>query len=199
MLTAPPAAHPATPPTPPVPQPPAHPAGEESFQQVWVFPNASSPYPADISVTGSAPDPRDRRHPDILRNADRNLAMNPEFMDKVFEGVDLEQMMAMEKKKTLVPDMYFDLIDVAPEVEKKKRVYLNRIDNAPNVDVEKIILGQPFETSPGSKGKKPRPENIKGMAVTPGPNFQHFDNEKEMTIRIIREESQIEITLKERK
>jgi beta-lactamase regulating signal transducer with metallopeptidase domain len=199
MLTAPPTAHPATPPTPPVPQPPVHPAGEESLQQVWVFPDAASPHPADVPVSATAPDPRDRRHPDILRNADRNQAMNPELMDKVFEGIDLEQMIAMEKKKTLMPGAYFDLIEVAPEVEKKKRVYFNRIENAPNLDVEKIILGHTFETSPGSKGKKPRPENIKGMAVTPGPNGQNFDNEKEMTIRIIREESQIEITLKERK
>lgn len=167
--------------TPPPPPPPAPTGAEEEFRQVWVFPSTGSPASPDAPVVSAAPDPRDRRHMDVLRNIDRELATHPEMMDMVRNGISLEKMIIAEKKKKVMPGIYEQF-----EVE-------------PNVELERVLLGRAFAQEPGVQLKKIKSETFGGMAAPARPRVQTFNKEKEMTIRIIQDDAQIEITVKERK
>jgi beta-lactamase regulating signal transducer with metallopeptidase domain len=166
--------------TPPPPSP-APPAGDESKSQVLVFFPAGSPSPPEAPIPAAAPDPRDRRHPNILRNAERDLAMHPEIMEMVKNGFTLEKMITKEKMKKTIPGLF------------------ERYDGDDDGDLEQVMIDQHFDMSPGFPLPKVKQENIRGMKVPATPRVEKFYKGEEMTIRIIKDGEQIEITVKERK
>jgi hypothetical protein len=155
---------------------------DENFKQIWVYPSAGSPSFREAPSGTGAPDPRDRRHPDILRNAERDLAMHPEIMSMVREGIDLEKMIVTEKKKKVFQEIY------------ERNEY-------PNVELDRILFEESIEVDPAPRiqMKKVKTESLRKMTLPVAPRVQTFNKEKEMTIRIIQDDGQIEITVKDRK
>lgn len=180
-VQAPPTAMSTTPPPPP-PAPPFETVADEDFKQIWVYPSAGSPSFQEAPAGTRAPDPRDRRHPDILRNAERDLAMHPEIMNMVREGINLEKMIVTEKKKKVLQGIY----------ERNEE---------PNVELDRILFEQSIAVDPAPRiqMKKVKTESLRKITTPVMPRVQTFNKEKEMTIRIIQDDEQIEITVKDRK
>jgi beta-lactamase regulating signal transducer with metallopeptidase domain len=179
VVRAPHHALPVTPPPPP--SPPAPPAGDESISQVWVFFPAGSPSSPEAPAPVAAPDPRDRRHPNILRNAERDLAVHPDIIELSKNGITLEKMITKEKKTKAIPGHY------------------ERYEGDYHLDLEQVMIDQHFDMDPGVSLQKVKQEAIRGIKVPATPRVETFSKDKEMTIRIIKDGEQIEITVKERK
>ncbi len=161
------------------PLPPPPPAAEiEELASIWNFPSTGEISEINIGKKSQAPDPRDRRHPGILINTD--LAMIEQSANIARNNVDLDKLIRLEKDRS------------AMALPNGKTMYEEG-------ELIQPLVEDYIKTTPELQFRKIRTETMKGYSATPKPIIHAVPGQKGMTIRIIGDENQIEITVKDKK
>ncbi len=168
-------------PVAPVP-PPAPPVNEftsEGFNFSFQFPESE-----DLIKASAAPDPRDRRHPDILRNEQfrkaKELARSPEVYRAIQNNAKQFQDLAKLK------------VNMGNLSEHPEQIYNEKL----LADMEEnIIAGQGLSVTPRIQMER---KIATGKKVA-RPLIRTIPVDNSMTITIIQDEEQIEITLKDKR
>jgi hypothetical protein len=172
-----------SPEAPPAPVPPPAPSVSEFASEGFNF-NFQFPESETLMKASAAPDPRDRRHPDILRNEQFRKAKEIAGSPEVYRAIqnNAKQFQDMAKLK----------VNMGKLIEHPEQIYTEKL----LADMEEnIIAGQGVTITPKIQMER----KIAAGKKVARPLIRTIPVENGMTITIIQDEEQIEITLKDKR